>query len=775
MKVDKQALALVAWIYVAVGVVLSIAYLLSDDSIRDVISTLTYVMVVPAAIVALRIHGFPRSFIVAMSCVGILYLFSPVIAGFFADSVSSTVEVVIDLSANLVIITLVAFVVKRQRGRLDSGDILDGVIIAIGAWLVAWIALVEPFLSSSIHPPHQLVVNSLYVPATMPLLALMAAIVFAGTRSRTATWFLVAGLGLNVLGDLVYALEETRQLGAWAYPSADVMYVVAIMLTGAAFIHPSARDLITEAPAQKHFSLPSRVLITATALVVPVLLLGVFDADSASDRAVRSVSALALAALVGYRFYRATRAHLESQDHLLEAARTDALTSLSNKAAILAQASDIIDEVWRTDSQPALYLFDLDRFKNINDSLGHHAGDEVLQVIADRLELAATSIGATVGRPSGDEFVVLDPNPASPGQALAHAEVLHAVFKQPLSISDGVVFVTASAGVAAMPAGRPMSGEELFRWADIAMYRAKDAGRNCIALYHDSMRERVANRMDIETALHGALDRRELRLFHQPIVDIESGRVVGFEALMRWQRDDGSVLSPAEFIPIAEETGIITSLGTWALLEALTQLRTWTDDGVVPENATVSVNVSPRQLADPHFTDAVEEALQRSGLPPHLLWLEVTESVMISNPELARTTLQRIRAMGVRIALDDFGTGYSSLSLLQQFPLQRIKIDRTFVHGVASSDNDRSLVRTIIAMGDSMGLDVVAEGVESVQQLKTLRELGCAKAQGFLISHPVPAEAMRSTIAALESLAQWPEFAQLVGESPLKRSPIAGN
>jgi EAL domain-containing protein (putative c-di-GMP-specific phosphodiesterase class I) len=341
-------------------------------------------------------------------------------------------------------------------------------------------------------------------------------------------------------------------------------------------------------------------------------------------------------------------------------------------------------------------------------------------------------------------------------QALANATALREAFQQPLSLDHGTVFVTASIGIATAPANRSITGEDLLRNADIAMYRAKDAGRNAIALYDTSMQESLAQRMAVENALYGALDRRELRLFHQPIVDTATSEVSGFEALIRWQRADGSVMSPVEFVPIAEETGTIVPIGAWALLEGLTQLRHWIDDGVVGPNATMSVNVSPRQLADPSFPEVVSEALTRANVPPHLLWLEVTESMMLSEPELARSVLRRIRSSGVRIALDDFGTGYSSLSLLQQFPLQRIKIDRAFINGVAESGPDRSLVRTILAMGASLGLEVVAEGVESIHQLQVLRELGCTHAQGYLISHPVPPEAMRSTVSALEGLGSLP-------------------
>ncbi|MGH9134424.1 MAG: putative bifunctional diguanylate cyclase/phosphodiesterase, partial [Ilumatobacteraceae bacterium] len=294
--------------------------------------------------------------------------------------------------------------------------------------------------------------------------------------------------------------------------------------------------------------------------------------------------------------------------------------------------------------------------------------------------------------------------------------------------------------------------EEFLRRADIATHRAKANGRNCIALFDESMQTSVTQRMDMENALYGAVERREMRLYHQPIVDIETGHISGFEALIRWRRDDGTLIPPADFVPIAEDTGLINSIGAWAMLEALTELRRWLSEGIVEETTTISVNVSPRQIADPHFADIVQEALTRSGVPPHLLWLEVTESMMLSEPEIARTTLRRIRSMGVRLALDDFGTGYSSLSLLQQFPLQRIKIDRAFIQGVADRANDRSLVRTIVAMGASMGLDVVAEGVESIHQLRVLRDIGCGKAQGYLISHPIPTDAMRSTMVALGDL-----------------------
>ena len=391
----------------------------------------------------------------------------------------------------------------------------------------------------------------------------------------------------------------------------------------------------TEPANQRLFG---RLILTTSSLVIPIIALAATGPANTTDGLVRSVSALVLAGAVTLRVTQSVRANGRTQADLRLSAQTDALTHLPNRLLLLERINDCLRMAWQSDSHPTLYFVDLDRFKNINDSLGHAAGDEVLKMVAMRLSKAAPE-HSTVARLSGDEYVVLDPSTRSPGASLALAERLLSIFREPLPISQGDVFVTASIGVASLSPSSSSSAEDLLRHADTAMYRAKDAGRNCLAVYDESMHERVAHRLSVETALYRALDRRELRLFHQPILDLESGDVVGFEALMRWQQGDGTIVSPAEFIPIAEDTGTIVPIGSWALLEALSQLRSWIDDGVCSESATMSVNVSPRQLSDPNFPSIVNEALTRSGVSPQLLWLEVTESVMIAEPELALATL----------------------------------------------------------------------------------------------------------------------------------------
>jgi EAL domain-containing protein (putative c-di-GMP-specific phosphodiesterase class I) len=319
----------------------------------------------------------------------------------------------------------------------------------------------------------------------------------------------------------------------------------------------------------------------------------------------------------------------------------------------------------------------------------------------------------------------------------------------------GDMFVTASIGVAYAVPNLRLSAEDLMQHADTAMYRAKSAGRNCIALFDDSMLESVTKRLDVETALYRALERNELRLVHQPIVDIDLGIVIGFEALMRWDRKDSGTVSPLDFIPIAEETGTIVPLGSWAINDALQQLRSWVDTGLCTPNTTMSVNVSPRQLHDPEFVTIVSNALDASGVSPEQLWLEVTESVMITEPTQALSSLRRLNALGVRIAIDDFGTGYSSLSLLQKFPIQCIKIDRAFVNDISTDKATQNIVRTIIAMADAMGADIVAEGVEDKTQLHTLKSVNCHRAQGYLISPPVDVQDVPRVVREIEDPESW--------------------
>jgi diguanylate cyclase len=675
----------------------------------------------------------------------------------------------IDVALNLVMVAVLISVVNGRRRRLTRRDGHDALTLLAASILAVWTTITHPLMNRGIADPLTAVLLSAHIPVSVLLVGLAAVLISSGLERNMAAWMLGAAMVVHLVGDLAGALIRAEVVPtSGGFTSAA--YLSAFLLAAAAVLHPSSSEAVRPSTNLPILRPRLRIVVITTGLAVPVALIAAVPGNSVLDHVVRAVGGVLMVTLGAVRLHQAMQASSTAETRLLDRSRRDELTKLPNRRQILETAAEVLDRTWRAERRPAIMQVNVDRFKNINDTLGHDLANDVLVAIAERLTTASSGFGGSVARIGGDEFVILDDD-TSTAQAVVRAEEVRAALGSPFPIGERTVFVTASIGVVVAPRNRTIPPEELFRRGDIATHRAKANGRNCIALFDESMQASLTERMDIENALYCAIDRHELRLYHQPIVDVATGAISGLEALVRWRRSDGVTMRPDQFIPIAEETGIINDIGAWALLEALSELRRWIDEGVLPDTTTMSVNVSPRQIADPLFIDVVSEALARSGVSPHLLWLEVTESMMISEPELAKDTLRRIRAMGVRIALDDFGTGYSSLSILQHFPIQRIKIDRAFVNGVAEHSNDRSLVRTIIAMGTSLGLDIVAEGVESIHQLATLRDLGCSKAQGYLISHPVPPDAMRSTMTAINDLSSLAFFRG--GNAPALESDVS--
>jgi diguanylate cyclase (GGDEF)-like protein len=707
--------------------------------------------------------GLPRPFRVGVASLGALYVGAAVTRAWSSDATIVTIADGLEFLGSVALSATVVQLIGTQRD-LDRGVLGDALIVGLGTLLVSWVTMVEPLLRNSTTNLVSNVLSGLYLP-TASVVAFLVAVIFFGRSNRPPAMLLICGAVLaSVSADVLTGMESAGHFSSAAGIAAGALYTGAYWVAAAAFVHPSTSVMFRLSPAPSGNRFRGRLISTALALVSAIVLLAVHGPESAVDTTVRGLFAILLAIVVAARVVYAVQANGKAQEDLRKIAHTDPLTDLPNRISIREKLDDLLRNAWRTQVTPIVFALDLDRFKNVNDTFGHSAGDELLTILGIRLRSAMPDT-TVIGRLSGDEFVVINLAPASHARsAVVMAEEIRDIFRSPFAISPGDVFMSASIGVAVCNVSDRVTAEDLLRQADTAMYRAKDAGRNCVAIFDESMHTRVAHRLAIETALHRALDNDELQLFHQPILDLDTGQVSGFEALMRWQQADGTIISPAEFIPIAEDCGLIVPLGAWALLEALGQLADWVDNGVCSASATMSVNVSPRQLVDPSFPDAVQEALTRSGVTPHQVWLEVTEGTMVSEPEIALASLRRLRALGVRIALDDFGTGYSSLSLVQKFPLQRLKIDRAFVQGVVENSNDRSLVRTIVAMGRSLGLDLVAEGVESVHQLQILHEVGCSKAQGYLISHPVPSDAMRSTVSALERVGGFPGLRNRVNE-----------
>jgi diguanylate cyclase (GGDEF)-like protein len=520
------------------------------------------------------------------------------------------------------------------------------------------------------------------------------------------------------------------------------------------------RSIKADSRSNSRSLLSSVIVILSSWCVVWMIYINEKNSITETDRGIQLFSVMTV---IIFAFIRLTIELLQLRkviSSLRATLQNDPLTSLPNREFILELLSASLHDAEQQKTVPTVLHINIDRFKSINDTHGHIAGDALLVEISKRLQ-AGVDKRCIVARLSGDEFILIDNFSKTAIESVVSADKILALLVTPFLLNHGDVFVSASIGVANYRKGATKSAAELLSNAESAMYWAKDAGRNCVAVFDESMDQRVKNRLAIETALYRALERKELRLVHQPIIDIDLGDVTGFEALMRWDMEDGTVIAPSEFIPIAEETGIIMPIGAWALLEALIHLRGWINEGICSRDATMSVNVSSRQLHDPKFVAIVNEALMRSHIPADQLWLEVTESVMITQPEQALETLRSLSSLGVRIAIDDFGTGYSSLSFLQRFPIHRLKIDKSFVNNIATDQNSRTLVKTIIAMADSLALEVVAEGVETVQQLHALADLNCSQAQGYLISHPVSPQEIPAALIELNQVGKWPRLREV--------------
>jgi diguanylate cyclase (GGDEF)-like protein/PAS domain S-box-containing protein len=430
------------------------------------------------------------------------------------------------------------------------------------------------------------------------------------------------------------------------------------------------------------------------------------------------------------------RKRAESQ--LLHDAFHDALTGLPNRALFMDHVKMAIQRSRRSGDRLFAALFlDLDRFKVINDSLGHMVGDQLLVGIAHRLE-ACLRPGDTVARLGGDEFTILLEDLSTMDDALDVARRVQEAVTQPFNIGGHEVFTTASIGIALSNTGYERA-EDLLRDADTAMYRAKMEGKKRHVVFDKAMHDRAMEILQLETDLRRALTRKEFFLNYQPIVNLETGRVASFEALVRWRHPERGLVMPGDFVPVAEETGLIVPLGLWVLNEACRQMREWQRQGVTDSSVTISVNLSGRQFSQADLIDQIASALRESGLKAGNLKLEITESMVMENFDTAIDMLTQLRILGVGLSIDDFGTGYSSLSYLHRFPIDTLKIDRSFVTQMTDNSENAEIVRTIVTLARSLDMAVVAEGVETADQLRQLGELGCDYGQGYLFSRPVGA------------------------------------
>ena len=414
----------------------------------------------------------------------------------------------------------------------------------------------------------------------------------------------------------------------------------------------------------------------------------------------------------------------------------DSLTGLPNRQLLLDRLTQAIAQATRQETLVGLLLLDLDRFKLVNDTLGHEFGDKLLTEVARRVNDCIRD-SDTMARLGGDEFVVVLNGINGAQDAAKVAKKINDKLSKPIVIEGHEVFATTSIGISLFP-NDGMDKNALITNADLAMYRAKEEGRNHFQFYTYGMNATTVESLTLENDLRRAIERDELLLHYQPQIRLPDRRIIGVEALVRWQHPELGLIPPARFIPMAEETGLIVPIGQWVLNQACTQAKQWLDAGLPP--VEVSVNLSSRQFHQEDMLATVTDALKESGLPADQLVLEITESSLMLKPDDAVVTLCLLHDMGVGIAIDDFGTGYSSLGHLKRFPLQTLKIDRSFINEVTENPEDAAIVRAILAMAHSLKLKVCAEGVELEKQLEFLDDAGCDEIQGFLISKPAPAE-----------------------------------
>jgi diguanylate cyclase (GGDEF)-like protein len=441
----------------------------------------------------------------------------------------------------------------------------------------------------------------------------------------------------------------------------------------------------------------------------------------------------------------------EAKEHFRHAAFHDALTGLPNRTMFTELLASEINSRRRTVGQFAVLFLDLDRFKTINDSLGHTYGDLLLVSLTQRLK-ACLRPADSLARFGGDEFAILLHNVDDPSEAVYIAERIQEEITKPFDLNQHAAFVSASIGIA-MSATGYLQPADILRDADTAMYRAKENGKARYEIFDETMHARAVSRLRLESDLRHAIEQKQFCIYYQPIVSLKTGSLDGFEALIRWQHPERGLVMPAEFIPLAEETGLIIPIGIWVLEEACRQMYEWQRKLPADRELKLSVNISSKQVAQPGLAEQILDALQKTGFEPRCLNLEITESVVMENDEIAAAVFKKLRAVGIRLSIDDFGTGYSSLSCLHRFPVHYLKIDRSFVSQMEYRSENVELVRMIGALAHNSGMEVIAEGIETKEQLRQLQVLKCEYGQGYFFSKPLDDRDTERLIMRGES---WP-------------------
>jgi diguanylate cyclase (GGDEF)-like protein len=629
---------------------------------------------------------------------------------------------------------------RGERVRL----LLDLAVVAIGGSAVVIYVVLGPVALQGGSSALQKAFSIAYPVGDMVLLVGIATLLLGRPLqcSRLALRVLAVALVFYVTSDLIFgyiALHSTYQTG----DPIDLLSMVALMLLAIAAAAQQSPEVAEEVPSTEERQRPSRVPYVAVAVGFGLLLFSQRQ-GSLFPGLILTIAAVLLATLVSVRQFLAQRDLINTQRQLSHQSLHDALTGLPNRALALDRAQQMLARARRQQVPIAALFIDLDGFKNVNDTFGHAAGDELLRIVAKRL-LTVIRDADTTARLGGDEFVILlDGSTLDAGPELV-AERLLEVLRQPYDVSEELgrqLSVTGSIGIAV---GINVTADELLRNADLALYAAKAAGRNHYTLFESNMQSASTDKITLEMDLADALADEQMFLLYQPTFDLRSQSVIGVEALIRWRHPTRGIVSPEEFIPIAESNGLIIPIGRWVLREACRQASIWHDRG---HRIGMSVNVSARQLDEDGFIEDVRNALKDTALDPATLTLEITETALMHDTAATAVRLELLKQLGVRIAIDDFGTGYSSLAYLRQFPADALKIDRSFIDGIATSDASAALIHTLVQLGKTLNIQTLAEGIEDRAQLETLQRQHCDQGQGFLFSRPLNVDAIEQFLDA---------------------------
>ena len=781
------------WIYTLVvgGFLIALYYLMPTQGACDGLYSAVGIASVALILVGIRVlepENPTAWYLVAVA--GALFALGDLAADYYSDIVKTATPVpslsdAFYLCAYPFLFLGVIRLSRNPDHRAAREDYADATVIALGSLAIAWHFLLNSYVhEDGLSALGRLVALAYPIMDVVLVFVLFRSVVF-GSKRRPFHWLLVAAMTTMFVADFTFDLLALHN----AYTSTsfvNALFLAEYVLIAAAALHPSVtgadhghadpsdpvagaapvpvsptavvggRRADDPAPLDWHQVESGRRLpqVALAAFVPPLLLVIASVTGTHVNVAAISILCLAVFSLICVRMLWLLRrmgdqaVDLEHHAHELEASHTqrdfleaelrhlafhDELTGLANRSLLLDRAGEALGALPSDGRAVAVCFGDLDGFKEINDSLGHHVGDSVLRRVADVISANVRPVD-TVARMGGDEFAVLMPDVHDVPTALEIAQRIVDALDADLGRNPGGSGISMSAGLAVTEA--PMSPDELISEADAAMYEAKAAGRDRIMVFDPAMRTRLTERNEVTNGLRGALDRGEFTLHYQPVVDLGSQEVVGFEALARWDNPILGPVPPSVFIPVAEESGYIIGLGRWALVEATTQLARWS--AAFDRPLWMAVNLSRRQLTSPDLTGDVGRILDDSGLDPGQLVLEITENVLMDDPERATVALGALRQMGIAIAVDDFGTGYSSLSYLQRFPVDVLKIDRAFIEPLNRTEPaSTALVSTIIGLARTMDLRIVAEGIERPDQLARLMELGCPLGQGFLLARPL--------------------------------------